>query len=83
MYRHKTCVKYPLEVATATSMPACVCIAKSASREIVLPFTFVMAMTLAPLLLARRSAAMVSAVSPDWLMTMNRSSGLSSGDGMR
>jgi len=49
----------------------------SLSLAMVLPTTFVMPKTLAPLALASLNAAKVSAVSPDWLITNTKvSSGI-------
>ncbi|MNC44044.1 hypothetical protein D3C75_929380 [compost metagenome] len=63
---------YALVEATAISGPAQVTITLSASRATELPTTLVMARTWAPLRLASRRAARVSAVSPDWLTTITR-----------
>ena len=51
----------------------------SDSRVMRLPTQFVMAKTRAPLLRARRTAARVSAVSPDWLMAMTSADELTIG----
>ena len=59
--------------ATPTSRPARVSRTPSASRVACEPWTFVMARTWAPRSLARRIAASVSAVSPDWVMPTTRS----------
>ena len=56
--------------ATPISGPACVYTVPSASRVAMLPTTLQMAMLLAPLRFASRSAASVSAVSPDCVMTI-------------
>ena len=61
-----------LVAATPISGPACMWITPSASRESALPTTLVMATTVAPLRRASRTAARVSAVSPDWLMATTR-----------
>ena len=65
-----SCVLYAFVVATAISGPAQVYNTSSDSRAMELPTTFTTDRILAPRLLASRSAAMVSRVSPDWLMTM-------------
>ena len=59
-------------VATAISGPAQVYSTSSASRAMELPTTLTMARVRPPRRLASRMAAMVSRVSPDWLMTMTR-----------
>ena len=65
-------VLYALVVATAISGPAQVYSTTSDSRAMEEPTTLTMASTLAPRRLASRMAAMVSRVSPDWLMTTTR-----------
>ena len=59
-------------VATAISGPAQVYSTSSASRAMELPTTLTMASVRAPRRLASRMAAMVSRVSPDWLITTTR-----------
>ena len=54
--------------ATAISGPACVYRVKSASLVIELPITFEIAIVLLPHVFAFFKAAIVSAVSPDWLI---------------
>ena len=61
---------YALVEATQISGPACVCSTCCPSREIVLPITFTMPSVVAPCAAAIRIAAIVSAVSPDWLITI-------------
>ena len=62
-----------LVAATPISRPARVKSTASESRVAWLPITLVTASTLAPPSRARRIAASVSAVSPDWVMPMTRS----------
>ena len=57
-----------LVAATPISSPAYVCSTASASRVICEPGEFVTASVRAPRSRARRRAASVSAVSPDWEM---------------
>ena len=66
-------------LATAISGPARMYSTSSASRDNVLPTTFVTARTREPRARASRTAARVSAVSPDWLIAMARVSGVISG----
>ena len=66
-------VVYALVVATAISGPAQVYSTSSDSRAMEEPTTLTMDRMRAPRFLASRRAAMVSSVSPDWLMTMTRS----------
>ncbi len=68
-----------LVAATPISSPARVNSTPSASRVAWLPITLVIAITRAPLSRARRIAARVSAVSPDWVMPTTRSWSLNSG----
>ena len=63
-----------LVAATPISVPARVNRTASESRVAWLPMTFVSARTVAPFSRASRIAASVSAVSPDWVMPMTRSS---------
>ena len=56
--------------ATPISGPACVYTVPSVSRVAMLPTTLQIAMLRAPFFFASRSAASVSAVSPDWVMTI-------------
>ena len=65
-------VEYPLLVATAISGPAQVYSTSSASRAMELPTTLQMARVLPPKRFASRSAAIVSSVSPDWLIVITR-----------
>jgi hypothetical protein len=65
--------------ATPISSPARVKITASESRVAWLPITFVTASTFAPASRARRIAASVSAVSPDWEMPITRSSAPTTG----
>ena len=65
-------VEYALVVATAISGPAQVYSTSSDSRAMELPTTLTMDRILAPRRLASRRAAMVSRVSPDWLMVTTR-----------
>jgi hypothetical protein len=62
-----------LVAATPISSPARVNNTPSASRVAWEPMTLVIASTFAPRSRARRMAASVSAVSPDWEMPMTRS----------
>ena len=62
-----------LVAATPISRPARVNRTPSASRVAWLPMMFVTASTFAPFSRARRMAASVSAVSPDWEMPITRS----------
>ncbi len=55
-----------LVAATQISGPDCMYTTPSASMDSALPTTLVTAMTVAPWRRASRTAAMVSAVSPDW-----------------
>ena len=68
-----TCATKVLVAATPISSPARVKITPSASRVAWLPMMLVIASTLAPRSRARRMAASVSAVSPDWEMPITRS----------
>ena len=68
-----------LVAATPISSPARVKRTASESRVAWLPMMFVSARTLAPFSRARRIAARVSAVSPDWVMPMTRSSSFTTG----
>ena len=70
-YSADSCAEYALVVATEISGPAQVYSTPSASRAIVEETTFTIAIVNAPACLARRMAASVSAVSPDWLITMH------------
>ena len=63
-------VVYAFVEATAISGPAHVYITWSASRAIEEPTTFVIAKVFAPRRLDSLSAASVSLVSPDWLITI-------------
>ena len=65
-------VVYALVVATAISGPAQVYSTWSLSLAMEEPTTLTMDRIFAPSRLASRSAAMVSSVSPDWLMTTTR-----------
>ena len=65
-------MEYALVVATEISGPAQVYSTSSLSAAMELPTTLTMDSTRAPRRLASRMAARVSAVSPDWLMTMAR-----------
>ena len=65
-----SCAEYALVVATAISGPAQVYITLSASLAMELPTTLTIPSTLAPIFFASRRAARVSAVSPDWLITI-------------
>ena len=68
-----------LVAATPTSSPARVKRTPSASRVACEPMMFVTASTFAPRSCARRMAASVSAVSPDWVMPTTRSRGPTTG----
>ena len=68
-----------LVAATPISSPARVKSTASESRVAWLPMMFVSARTFAPRSRARRIAASVSAVSPDWVMPMTRSSSFTTG----
>ena len=70
-------------VATAISGPAQVYSTSSASRAMEEPTTFTTASVRPPRRLASRMAAMVSSVSPDWLMTMTRDFSSTSGSQYR
>ncbi|MPN01197.1 hypothetical protein SDC9_148403 [bioreactor metagenome] len=76
-------VEYALVVATAISGPAQVYSTSSASRAIEDPTTLTMARVRPPRRLASRMAAMVSSVSPDWLMTTTRDCSSTSGSQYR
>ena len=65
-----TCKIYALVVATAISGPASINICWSDSRAIVEPFTLTIARVKAPCSFAFLIAAIVSAVSPDWEITI-------------
>ena len=65
--------------ATPISGPAWVYTVKSASRVAMLPTTLQTAMVAAPRPRASRSAARVSAVSPDWVMTTAKVVGVTMG----
>ena len=65
--------------ATEISRPERVKSTASASRVACEPITFVTARTVAPRSRARRIAASVSAVSPDWVMPITRSPGPTTG----
>ena len=80
MTRVVTCVTNVFEAATAISGPACRNRTASASRVMAEPTVLVTAMTGQPRLRARRTGAIVSAVSPDWVTAMI-SVRLSSGGG--
>mmetsp|Transcript_58035 Transcript_58035/g.138153 ORF Transcript_58035/g.138153 Transcript_58035/m.138153 type:complete len:265 (-) Transcript_58035:886-1680(-) len=69
-----TCAVKALVDATPISGPACRWIPASVSRAIVEPTVLTIPSTRQPASLAWRSAARVSAVSPDWEMTMTMSS---------
>ena len=60
--------------ATPISSPALVSSTESASRVAWLPMMLVIASTVAPRSRASRIAASVSAVSPDWVIPITRSS---------
>ena len=64
-----------LVAATLISIPERVKRTASASRVAWLPITLQIASTFEPPSRARRIAASVSAVSPDWVMPMTRSLG--------
>ena len=68
MLRSTTCEVYAFVEATAISGPARVYIEQSASLVIELPITFDIASVFAPFDFASFNAAIVSAVSPDWLI---------------
>ena len=72
-YIAATCATNVLVAATPISRPARVKSTPSASRVAWLPWMFVMASTVAPRSRARRIAARVSAVSPDWEIPITRS----------
>src|SRR5580765_6469488 len=78
-YRAVSCAVNALVEATQISGPAWVMIVPAASRVIIEPTTLQMASVLDPLALASRWAAMVSAVSPDWVISMVRVSGVMMG----
>ena len=63
-----SCAVNALVEATPISGPACVRIVPAASRVIIEPMTLQIASVGEPLCFASRCAAIVSAVSPDWLM---------------
>ena len=69
-YSATSCDVNALVEATPISGPACVYSVPSVSRVAMLPTTLQMAMLRAPWRFASRSAASVSAVSPDCVMTM-------------
>ena len=72
IYIQINCVLYALVVATAISGPAKVYITWSASLAILEPTTLTIANVFTPISFVRRSAARLSAVSPDCeIMTTN------------
>ena len=78
-YIAATCAVKVLVAATPISSPARVNRTVSASRVAWLPMMLVSAITLAPRSRASRIAASVSAVSPDWVIPITRSSGPTTG----
>ena len=77
--RRPACVVKVLVAATPISGPACVSSTASACSQICEPSTFVTATVGAPSSFARRIAASVSRVSPDWLMASTTSSASTAG----
>ena len=75
--------RYALVEATAISGPARVYRMSSASRLNVEPTTLVNARSRDPRFLARRAAASVSAVSPDWLIATVSVPGFTNGSAYR
>ena len=73
-----SCAVKALVEATPISGPALVVMVPWASRETAAPTTLQMARVLEPRAISSRCAAMVSAVSPDWVMSrpMARGSGM-------
>ena len=78
-YIAATCAVKVLVAATPISRPARVNSTVSASRVAWLPMMLVTAITFAPRSRASRIAASVSAVSPDWVIPITRSSGPTTG----
>jgi len=79
MIPQATWLSIVLVAATQISGPDCMYRTPSASIDSALPTTLVTAMTVEPWRLASRTAAIVSAVSPDWEKAMTSVRRLSSG----